>query len=91
MNSNIYLVLTSTSSMVPSLEVHAHYENVVMDVLIDEKIDIVDILESLKIVPKAKFRLNIPLCHMIFKPIVRPIFQTYINKLEANFVRGYHD
>jgi len=78
-------------SMVPSPEVHPHYENAVRDVLIGEKINTVDILESLKIVPKEKSRLNIPLCRMVSRPIVRPALQTDVNKLEADFVHGYRN
>jgi len=77
--------------MAPSPEVHPRYENAVRDVLIGEKINTVDILESLKIVPKEKSRLNIPLCRMVSRPIVRPALQTDVNKLEADFVRGYRN
>lgn len=79
------------TSTVPSPELHPHYENAVRDVLIAQKINTVDILESLKILPKEKSRLNIPLCRMISRPIVRPALQTDVNKLEADFVHGYRD
>ena len=75
----------------PSPELHPHYENAVRDVLIARKINTVDILESLKIASKDKSRLNIPICRMISRPIVRPALQTNVNKLEADFVHGYHN
>lgn len=28
---------------------------------------------------------------MTFRPIIRPILQTYVNALEVDFVHGYHD
>lgn len=88
---NINSLSPSATSLFPSPEVHPHYENAVRDVLIAEKINTVDILESLKILPKEKSRLNIPLCHMISRPIVRPALQADVTKLEADFVHGYRD
>ena len=89
MDSNINS--PSATSLLPSPEVHPHYENAVRDVLVAEKINTVDILEALKILPKEKSRLNIPLCRMISRPIVRPALQTDVNKLEVDFVHGYRN
>ena len=80
-----------STAIMPSPELHPHYENVVRDVLIARKINTVDILESLKIASKDKSRLNIPICRMISRPIVRPALQTDVNKLEADFIHGYHN
>lgn len=34
-------------------------------------------------------RFNIPLCRMIGLPLVRPLLQSQVKRLEAEFVRGY--
>jgi hypothetical protein len=43
----------------------------VLQVHIEHKVKIVEMLERHKIHPKAKARMNIPLCHMINMPIVK--------------------
>jgi hypothetical protein len=69
-DSNFNSLSLSATSFLASLNVNPHYENVFGDVSITEKMNIVDILESLKILSKQKSRLNISLCHMISRPIV---------------------
>lgn len=84
-------VVTFGNSPPASLDVHPHYENAVRDVLGAKKINTVDILESLKFLPKDKSRLNIPLCRMISRPIVRRALQTDVNKLKIDFVHSYRN
>ena len=53
------------------------------------KNDCVGIISRLRNSPQEKSRLCIPLCRLITCPLVRPIIEQDVRKLENDFVRGY--
>jgi hypothetical protein len=55
----------------------------------EHKVKTVEVLERHKIHPKAKARMNIPLCCMIYMPIVRSTFNINVFKMEHVFQMGY--
>ena len=40
--------------------------------------------------PKEASRFNIPLCRMVYMPLVRPTLESDIKRLEAEFAHRYH-
>lgn len=55
------------------------------------KIDCIAVINRLCNIPIAKSRMNIPLCRLICCPLVRPIIEQDVQKLENEFVKGYRD
>jgi hypothetical protein len=39
--------------------------------------------------PKEASNFDIPLCLMIYMPLVQPTFASYIKRMEADFSHGY--
>ena len=54
-----------------------------------QKVDSIQVIESMRISPKDASRFDIPLCRMLYMPLVRPTLATDIKKLEAEFAHGY--
>jgi hypothetical protein len=54
----------------------------IIEVQMEHKVKIVEVLERHKIHPKAKAQMNIPLYHMISIPIVRPALKIDVLKIE---------
>jgi hypothetical protein len=46
-------------------------------------------IEHMRINPKEASRFDIPLCRMIYMPLVRPTLESDIKRLEAEFFHGY--
>jgi hypothetical protein len=46
-------------------------------------------IEHMQILPKEASRFDIPLCRMIYMPLVRPTLASDIKHLEAEFAHGY--
>lgn len=46
-------------------------------------------IEHMRISPKEASRFNIPLCRMVYMPLVRPTLASDIKRLEAEFAHGY--
>ncbi len=61
----------------------------ILKIQMEHKLKIVEVLERHKIHPKAKARMNIPLCRMISIPIVRPTLKINVLKMEQAFQMGY--
>ena len=55
-----------------------------------QKVDSIQVIESMRISPKNASRFDIPLCRMLYMPLVRPTLATDIKKLETEFTYGYH-
>lgn len=49
------------------------------------------IIHQVRIKPLAKSHFSIPLCHLKCLPLVRPINEVDISRLENEFVIGYRD
>jgi hypothetical protein len=47
------------------------------------------VIECMRISPKDASRFDIPLCRMVYMPLVRPTLANDIKKLEAEFTHGY--
>ena len=47
-------------------------------------------IEHMYISPKEAFRFDIPLCRMVYMPLVRPTLASDINRLETEVAHGYH-
>jgi hypothetical protein len=45
--------------------------------------------EGMRILPKEVSRFDIPLCRMVYMPLVRPTLANDIKRLEAEFFHGY--
>jgi hypothetical protein len=54
-----------------------------------QKVDSIQVIEGMRISPKDASRFDIPLCRMVYMPLVRPTFLNDIKKLEAEFTHGY--
>lgn len=59
------------------------------DLRFKQKVNSIDCIEDMRILPKAESRFFIPLCRMIPMPIVRPSLDSDIKRLEAAFTHGY--
>jgi hypothetical protein len=46
-------------------------------------------IEHMRISPKEASRFDIPLCRMVYMPLVRPTLASDIKRLEAEFAHGY--
>ena len=55
-----------------------------------QKVDSIQVIERMRISPKDASRFDIPLCKMLYMPLVRSTLATDIKKLEAEFIHGYH-
>lgn len=56
-----------------------------------ERLDFNSIIRELKFKPHESSRFIIPLCRMISLPLVRPVLQTDVVRLQAEFVHGYSE
>ena len=54
-----------------------------------QKVNSIQVIESMWILPKDVSRFDIPLCRMLYMPLVRPTLATDIKKLETEFTHGY--
>jgi hypothetical protein len=54
-----------------------------------QKVDSIQCIEVMRILPKEVSRLDIPLCRMVYMPLVRPTLAIDIKRLEADFIHGY--
>src|SRR5450759_3787856 len=54
-----------------------------------QKVDSIQVIEGMRISPKDASRFDIPLCRMVYMPLVRPTLAIDIKKLEAEFTHGY--
>jgi len=53
------------------------------------KANSIQCIEGMRILPKVESRFDIPLCRMIYMPLVRPTLAHDIKRLEAEFTHGY--
>ena len=53
------------------------------------KANSIQCIEGMRILPKEESRFYIPLCRMIYMPLVRPTLAHDIKRLEAEFTHGY--
>ena len=54
-----------------------------------QKVDSIQVIEGMRIFPKDSSRFDIPLCRMVYMPLVHPTLAYDIKKLEAEFTHGY--
>jgi hypothetical protein len=54
-----------------------------------QKVDSIQVIECMRISSKDASRIDIPLCRMVYMPLVRPTLANDIKKLEAEFTQGY--
>ena len=54
-----------------------------------QKVDSIQVIEGMRISPKDASRFDIPLCRMVYMPLVRPTLAYDVKKLEAEFTHGY--
>jgi hypothetical protein len=47
------------------------------------------VIQRLRIKPTGKSRLSIPLCRLKALPLIRPISEVEVQRLECEFVMGY--
>jgi hypothetical protein len=55
------------------------------------KVDHNGLIESLRLSPRKKSRLQVPLCRMIVMDEVRAVGEVDVQRLESEFVNGYRD
>jgi hypothetical protein len=63
----------------------------ILEVYMEHKVKTIQVLERHKIHTKAKARMNIPLCHMISMPVVRPTLKINVFKMEHAFQMAYRE
>jgi hypothetical protein len=56
-----------------------------------QKEDSIGVLQRLRIKPTCKSRLSNPLCRMRALPLVQPISEVEVQRLECEFVMGYRE
>ncbi len=61
----------------------------ILEVQIEHKVKIVEVLENHKIHPKAKAWMNIPLCYIISMLVLKPTLKIDVLKMEQVFQMGY--
>jgi hypothetical protein len=54
-----------------------------------QKANSIQCIEGMRILPKEVFRFDIPLCRMVYMPLVHPTLAHDIKRLEAEFTHGY--
>jgi hypothetical protein len=54
-----------------------------------QKVDSIQVIEGMRITPKDASRFDIPLCRVVYMPLVRPTLANDIKKLEVEFTHGY--
>jgi hypothetical protein len=54
-----------------------------------QKVDSIQCIENMRISPKEVSRFDIPLCRMVYMPLVRPTLANDIKRLEIEFTHGY--
>jgi hypothetical protein len=54
-----------------------------------QKVNSIQCIEGMKILPKEVSRFDIPLCRIVYMPLVRPTLANDIKRLEAEFTHGY--
>src|SRR5450759_648506 len=54
-----------------------------------QKANSIQCIEGMRLLPKEASRFDIPLCRMIYMPLVRPTLAQDIKRLEAEFTNGY--
>ena len=54
-----------------------------------QKANSIQCVEAMRILPKEASKFDIPLCRMIYMPLVRPTLAEDIKRLEAEFIHGY--
>jgi hypothetical protein len=54
-----------------------------------QKINSIQCIKSMRILSKEVSRFEIPLCRMVYMPLVRPTLAHDIKRLEAEFIHGY--
>jgi hypothetical protein len=54
-----------------------------------QKVNSIQCTEGMRILPKEVSRFEIPLCRMVYMPLVRPTLANDIKRLEAEFTHGY--
>jgi hypothetical protein len=54
-----------------------------------QKVDSIQCIENMRILPKEVSRFDIPLCRMVYMRLVRPTLGIDIKRLEAEFTHGY--
>lgn len=55
------------------------------------KVDTIGLINTLRIQPIMKSRLEVPLCRMIVMDEVRPVGEIDVQRLESEFMNGYRD
>jgi hypothetical protein len=54
-----------------------------------QKANSIQCIEGMRMLPKEASRFDIPLCRMVYMPLVRPTLTHDIKRLEAEFIHGY--
>jgi hypothetical protein len=54
-----------------------------------QKINPIQCIQRMRISPLEESRFHIPLCRMVYMPLVRPTLAIDIKRLEAEFTHGY--
>jgi hypothetical protein len=54
-----------------------------------QKVNSIQCIEGMRILPKEVSRFEIPLCQMVYMPLVKPTLAHDIKRLEAEFTHGY--
>ena len=86
--------VTQTQDMLPAPSCPPDLTNVVDSELehrVQHKQDSNGVINKLRILPKTKSRILVPLCRMISMARVRPIGEMGVQHLEREFVKGYRD
>jgi hypothetical protein len=54
-----------------------------------QKLNLIQCIQDMCIIPQEFLRFHIPLCCMVYMPLVHPILDSDIKRLEAEFTHGY--
>jgi hypothetical protein len=54
-----------------------------------QKVNSIQCIQHMRISPLEESRFHIPLCQMVYMPLVRPTLAIDIKRLEAEFTHGY--
>jgi hypothetical protein len=54
-----------------------------------QRVNCISAIDTLRISPRTSSRFDVPLCRLVYMPLVRPTLESDIKRLEAEFTHGY--
>jgi hypothetical protein len=79
----------SSNSQNPELDDDIDYSISKDELCLQQKVNLVASINTMRMMPMPKSRMRIPLCMMVYMPMIWPTLDSDLKKLEQEFVHGY--